>query len=433
MDLINLDLFGGRALEGHVEVTELWDRLCELGSFNRKQSPVKSGRWFSWHQSCAESLHEFFSTRMLLEYRYPSDKPDAGVKSFSQLRGDMGGLRLALTCCGWSTWFGVQVLRLTGQPCWNHYTETVEGVKSPSQGLTRQIDMSTDAKWMRCKELTGLVEILWAQSEFDMLLQYHVLSRRHLASDEAHAQVLETFVKQLWFHTLSVLSKRSSALSKLGAPPECFAACLQAEGAAADRAEQSLMEDWRLLCLAEQSNLAQDLATDIQCTVSAPMRLVFLCFECGKARHGRELLASLLRTMPDTKFIEDLHQKVKTDSLANANRKQNAMQIQNVLINSGMFESRGIPHTARLDKTIFKRRWKKTKMPKPGVIFNSRVEKLPSFYSKIMGVKTWPSLSEDALGRSAAAWQWLRVFSSKSLKQHQIQLNDSQFDLVLFP
>lgn len=193
------------------------------------------------------------------------------------------------------------------------------------------------------------------------------------------------------------------------------------------------MEDWRLLCLAEQSNLAQDLATDIQCTVSAPMRLVFLCFECGKARHGRELLASLLRTMPDTKFIEDLHQKVKTDSLANANRKQNAMQIQNVLINSGMFESRGIPHTARLDKTIFKRRWKKTKMPKPGVIFNSRVEKLPSFYSKIMGVKTWPSLSEDALGRSAAAWQWLRVFSSKSLKQHQIQLNDSQFDLVLFP
>ena len=129
--------------------------------------------------------------------------------------------------------------------------------------------------------------------------------------------------------------------------------------------------------------------------------------------------------MPDTKFIKDLHQKVKTDALANVNRKQNPCHIQNVLINSNMFEGRGVPHTARLNKAAFKTHWKRAKPLKPGIVFNSRVEKMPSFYSKMMGTKIWASLSEDALARSAAVWQWLRVFSRKNLKQRNVKLNDS--------
>ena len=428
-DLINLDMGCTMSTTDSVDLKETFERLSELGSWNRKQSAVKSGRWFSWHGCCAEALHEFWSTRLLLQYKYPADNPDEGAKSFTQMKGDMGGLRLGLQCCGWSTFFGVQVLRLTHKPSWDHYTKSVEGIKSPSQALTMTISM-TDSNWMSCQQVVDLVAVLSDCDQFEKLLQYHALSRRHLTPEQQN-QTLETFVNQLWFNSLSVLCKRSCALSKLSAPPECFAAMLR-DGDDADRTLQALLEDWRILCLAEQSPVAQDIAKDIHTTVSPPMRLAFQCFESGQTAVGQQLLQAMVGTMPDTKFIEDLHQKVKTDALANANRKQSPSHIQNVLINSDMFEGRGVPHTARLNKAAFKTHWKKTKPLLPGLAFNSRVEKMPAFYSKIMGTKTWASLSEDALARSAAAWQWLRVFSSKNLKQQNVKLNDSRCEFKIF-
>ena len=385
-------------------------------------SAVKSGRWFSWHGCCSESLHEFWSTRLLLQYKYPADNPDEGTRSFSQMRGDAGGLRLGLHCCSWSTFFGVQVLRLTHKPSWDHYTKSVEGIKSPSQAVTMAISM-TDSKWMSCPQLADLVGVLTNCDEFEKLLKYHALSRRHLTPEQQH-QTLETFVNQVWFNSLSVLCKRSCALSKLSAPPECFVAMLRDDDDA-DRTLQNLLEDWRILCLAEQSPVAQDIAKDIHATVSPPMRLAFQCFESGQTAVGRELLRAMVGGMPDTKFIEDLHQKVKTDSLANANRKQSPAHIQNVLLNSDVFEGRGVPHTARLNKAVFKTHWKKAKPLQSSMVFNSRVEKMPAFYSKMMGTKTWASLSEDALAKSAAAWQWLRVFFSNALKQRNVKLNAS--------
>ena len=405
-----------------MDLKEIFERLSELGSWNRKQSAVKSGRWFSWHGCCREALHEFWSTRLLLQYKYPADNPDAGARSFTQMKGDAGGLRLGLQCCSWSTFFGVQVLRLTHKPSWDYYTKSVEGIKSPSQAITMTISM-TDSKWMSCQQLVDLVGVFSDCDEFDKLLKYHALSRRHLTPEQQN-ETLETLVNQLWFNSLSILCKRSCALSKLSAPPECFAAVLR-DGDDADLTLQALLEDWRLLCLAEQSPVAQDIAKDIQTTVSPPMRLTFQCFESGQSAVGRELLLAMVGTMPDTKFIEDLHQQVKTDALANANRKQSPSHIQNVLINSGMFEARGVPHTARLNKAAFKTHWKRAKPLQPGIVFNSRVEKMPSFFSRLMGTKTWASLSEDTLARSSAAWQWLRVFSSKNLKQRNVKLNDS--------
>ena len=112
-DLINLDIGCNLSTTDSVDLKEIFERLSELGSWNRKQSAVKSGRWFSWHGCCQEALHEFWSTRLLLQYKYPADNPDERARSFTQMKGDTGGLRLGLMCCAWSTFFGVQVLRLT--------------------------------------------------------------------------------------------------------------------------------------------------------------------------------------------------------------------------------------------------------------------------------------------------------------------------------
>ena len=111
------------------------------------------------------------------------------------MKGDTGGLRLGLMCCAWSTFFGVQVLRLTHKPSWDYYIKSVEGIKSPSQAITMTINM-TDSKWMSCQQLVDLVGVLSDCDEFEKLLKYYALSRRHLTPEQQN-QTLETFVNQL--------------------------------------------------------------------------------------------------------------------------------------------------------------------------------------------------------------------------------------------
>lgn len=420
-DLISLDL--EQPLRDTCDLAELFEGLLDLPSFNRKLSPVKSGRWFSWQGACAEQVREFFSMRLLLRHKYPQCNPDSNTKSFAQLRSDLGGLRLATQCCAWSVWYGVQVLRVGSKPCWDSYTKLVEGIKSPQQGLRRIIAMTTADAWMRCEELLGLVGVFSQTDEYQRVLQYHTLAKRHL-DDSEHQEALEIYVNQVWFYGLSVLSKRSLSLSKFATPPECYSAILGQDPEAAREGVQLLLADFHLFNLAEQALAAQELVNDLRYSMSSPVRLACTCFEAGNEAAGRSLLAGLLITMPDSKFIEDLHQQVKTDALANSNRRQSSLQIQQVITNSMMFEGRGVPHPASLDKASFLRRWRRTsiKMLKHG--FSPSREKLPPWYSKMMGVKTWPSLSEGSLGRSAAAWQWMHLFHAKNLKQKQVRLEE---------
>ena len=348
--LIALDMKKNVSPDDHNGLRELYESLSELSSFTKKNSPVKSGRWFSWHTSCAEMNCEWFATRLLLQHQYPDQKPDGSSRSLSQLRSDLSGLRVALQCCSWSTWYGVQVIRLVGAPLWQYYAESVEGVKSPAQGLAKLVAMSR-GEWMGCKQLNGLVDVFLQVPEFERIMEYHVLSRRHLSAEE-QGLALQTFVKQLWFYDLSVFSKRSSALSKLCAPPECYATILH-DHIAADATLQSLLEDWRLLCLAEQSAAAKNLSQDLQSTVSAPMRLIFQIFESGQTRHGEQFLGALLAGVPDTKIIEDIHGRVKLEAQGAASRKQSPAQVQSIINSTNSFEARGIPHTCRLDKATF--------------------------------------------------------------------------------
>lgn len=419
--LIALDMKKTMSLDDRHGLRELYESLSELSSFSKKNSPVKAGRWFSWNASCAEMNCEWFATRLLLQHQFPTGNPDGSNKSLNELRSDLSGLRVALQCSSWSTWYGVQVLRLVGAPLWQYYAETVEGVKSPSQGLAKLVAMSR-GQWMGCKQLNGLVDVFLQLPELERIMEYHVLSRRHLGAEE-HILALQTFVKKLWFYDLSVLSKRSSALSKACAPPECYATILH-DHIAAEATLQSLLEDWRLLCLAEQSEAAQDLSHDLRSTVSAPMRLIFQIFESGKIRDGEQFLGALIAGVPDTKIIEDIHGRVKLEAQGNANRKQSPAQVQSIINASNSFEARGIPHPCRLDKSTFVRKFSRTKSTTALHSFQARREKLPKFYSKLMGEKTWQSLSEESLAKSASAWEWLRFFSENNLKQQQVKLDD---------
>lgn len=422
-ELISLDM--GQVIESQSDLLELFESLSEIAACNQKGSPVKAGRWFSWLNACEEQVPEFFAVRMLLQHQFPRDQPDVKLQSFSKLRLEMGGMRLGLQCYGWSVWFGIQVLRLGQKPIYTSYCESVEGVKSPAQGLRRTIQQVQDHAWMASQELKGLIAVFSQKDQFQKILQYHALSRRHL-DDAEHRDQLGKFINQLFFYIATLMCKRSSALSKLNAPPECYAEVLSSDPAASDAALAFLLEDWRLLCLAEQSPAAQDLAQDLRSTISAPVRLVFLCAEANKMSDAYSILECMLKIMPDSKVIEDLHGCVKKDALANSSRRQSPKQVQHVITNSNILESRGVKHPAQVDKSSFLQRWRRTKTNHLKQLFHASVEKLQPWYSKIMNPKKlWPSLSEEHLAKSSCAWQWLRLFAARNLKQHNIKLTDS--------
>ena len=268
-----------------------------------------------------------------------------------------------------------------------------------------------------------LVRVLGLWSEFERILRYHEISKRHLDAQES-ADMLNHFVSSMWNYVVSLLKKRSGSLSKHQTPPEAYCTILNGN----DEALQLLLSDWKLLCLVEQSPNAQEIANDLRATVSKPTRWMFQLFEQGHQREGVALLRNLMTVMPDTKVIEDIHKEIRVAAKQNANQKQSRLEIQNCILNSGVLAQRGIPHTAELDKVSFMSRWKKTNVASLNWkrLFHASSEKMPAIFSKIMGPKTWPTLSEDVLARSSAAWVWLRYFVGQNLKASRIALRASR-------
>ena len=422
-DLISLDF--GTPVQTQSELACLWEQVAEV--YRKKGGLVKSGRWFSWHSCCEEQLKEFWTTRMLLMHEKPNGQPDS-AKDFLRLRSEFGGgTGLALQCCSWTCWMGIQVLRIGGRPLWNFYTETVTSIKSPQQNVVRLMELCD--RWHRSRQFLELAGVLKDWDEFSKVLKYHSLARRHL-DEEAHKELLDSFVFMMFYYILTLFCKRASSMSKFTSPPEIYSKILSSDEEEAEMTLANILSDWRTLLLLEQSKY-QELASDLNLTVSKPMRLAFTFFEAGKTDAAIEIMKSMLLVVPDTKLIEDIHQKVRVDSKANANLNQSCAEIQNIIMNSGLLEARGIPHTAKINRETFLARWKTT----PGnkkfkQVFHASSYKLAREFGSILAPRVWPSLSEEALARSSAGWAWIRKHQSMNLKAAGILLTESEFDYI---
>ena len=67
------------------------------------------------------------------------------------------------------------------------------------------------------------------------------------------------------------------------------------------------------------------------------------------------LLNVLAQTLPDSKIVEDVQNKIRNDALLNKTRKQTNSTIQSVIENSNVFESRSIRHPARVKREYFEK------------------------------------------------------------------------------
>lgn len=431
---MSLDL--GVEISSVDDMEQLFDALAELDTVRNKKSCVKSGRWFSWMNSCEDHLPEWWATRMLLQSMHECEKsPDqhnqTGKTTFADLRKDdhdgsgaAGGLRLALRCQSWQCWFSIKALQIPGRVLWQWYSGTVKKIKTPLQGLKRTIDMSGD-QWRYDSQFEMLAKTLEDQTVLEEVLRYHKESFVHLGQKAIGA--LQDFSQDLWHYVLGLLGKRGSSLATYTSPPECYAYILDDSEDAAQDALTKMSEDWKTLILLEQSSnkKCSDLASDLGLTVSKPMRLIFQLFSCARVDAGKKLLTTLLKRFPDTKLIEDIHQRLRTTSNSNPNSRLGLREVQSLVETSLAFESRGIPHPAHLDRASFKSCWTRTKAEQSKKLFLSGSVKLPKRFAGLMARKSWCTMSEDTLSRSSCAWEWIRYFTAQNLKSDGVSVQAS--------
>lgn len=414
------------ALDMGVESVDL-SLLAELKTFRNKSSCVKSGRWFSWSNSAHDHFGEFWASRMLLTALFPDECPDTRTTSttFAELRKEAGGLKLALKCCSWNTWFSVRAMKLANDVLWTWYSKTVKKIKTPHHGLERLAQMA-DGQWMSDAQFTGLINLFSDWGDFETVLQYDKCSLRHLEQSK-----LQNYLDDLWFYVLGCLNKRASSMCMHNSPPEVYAAAVVLDDPVRTVAAVQLMKnDWDILRRLEhsKSQSTSEILDDVRYTVSKPMRLVYQLYQADLTEKGRDILASLVTRLPDTKFVEDIHQTIRGKAQSQPHEKLNHRQIQSLVETSQTFESRGILHPAALDKKAMLSRWASTKPSDSKQQFLAASEKLPKVFADIVGSKKWPSMSEECLSRSSACWAWLRHYVSEKMNGQNIKLKDACHD-----
>ena len=402
----------------------------QLESYRIKHGAVKTSRWFSWHNGCESQYHEFWSTRMLLSFAHPHEAdPDENNKSFKEMRsgGDsLGGLRLALQCCSWKTWYAITAIKLADQPLWTYYSDSVKKIKDAAQGFQRTLLWSGDG-WMNTEQFNQLAGVFVQEATFEKVRAYAALSVRFLGQESAD-QHLAGFLSCLWTYILQIMNYRARTLSKHASGPEAYAPAIGDDPALAQEAVDFMLADWRALRLLKASpgQAPQELAADMRDSISKPLRLAFQLMECGRTEESLSVLKSLLYRLPDTKVVEDVHQRLRVEAMANPNNRLLPRELQGLVQTSGQLEARQIPHPARLDKESFLQRWKVTPSDfNFKVSLDSGVVKLPKYFSKIIDKKTWRTMNEEALSFSSAAWAWIREYISKDFKGKGIKLRDS--------
>ena len=474
----------------HATDEQVWARLASLDSFNKKGVLVKLSRWFSWNQSCKDYMPEFHATKMILEHHLahtgldpdkktriendanshgtvPNDASSHGIvpeniatnmkddeqllkqaakqkapdarKEFNLLKEARGGLSLAYFLLSEELCLNVQILYHTMQPIWSWYSRQVESVKTPEDGLRYSQEMARG--WMRETHLRDLAKALRRCKALEAILDFPL----DLEAEDRAARIMSL--------TQHFLSNRAWSLARHSLPPECYANMLAPEGEARVAAARKMKREHQFLLQFENSVAKSDhdspgrtLLWHLQVGISAACRLVMDCFEMDSyktmpngsesLRPGPHFLHSLLYCLPDSKIVEDVHNKLRCEAKTNKNKRLSPEHVQEVVRDSGVLESRNIPHTTALTRELFLERCAQTSAQNTHNRFKSCFHKLPKKWHDVMGEKNrkdWPSMTEETLERAAAAWAWLRFYDSEQLGSKSIMIGAAIMSKLALP
>ena len=366
-------------------------------------------------------MTEWWGTRLILEYYLGEATPNPDDSSgFKELRAKkVSGLTLAYLSLSQQNWEHCKLLQIVGRPCWGWFTEYHQNVKTAQDAVKYSIHMSND--WKESEHLRQMAALCapGGKSQLDSVMYW--------ARD---AQGLSATAVS---YCIELLGQRCGSLSKHGLPPQVYAGLLSEDHEASIAALKKMKLDFKLLQGMEVSSapLATSLAADLRLSVSAPIRLVMNAFEvcnfrlCPQAEGAVEILRVLVQKLPDTKCIEDLHQRIRSKQNSRSNDKLSLGCLQNIVIFSNIIEQRKLKHPAALSKQVFRQQYRSTKARNYNEkkMMRAKGHKLPKRFSRLMDPKiAWQSVTESNLVRSAAAWSWARKYHKRRLKQDGFEI-----------
>ena len=322
----------------------VFDRLVSMSSWINKGECPKSSRWFSWTEACNSQLQEFWGSRLVLE-AYLNVHYDMTVveesSNFKEMRSSgSGGLLLAYKCLTQRTWSDASMLLKVQKVLWSSYTEHSQNVKSPPDEV-KYCQYMVD-NWMS-GDLTSIVMLL-SNGGFD-----DVLVRTELEEDIAG---------KIWDYTCRVIANRASSLSKHASPPYCYAHLVSPPHDVSFRSAMTQMRrDWKGLLALELSQVDDGgLAEDLRICVDSPTRIVMQAYEvCGwsQSDDANLMLKSMIQKIPDSKIIEDLHQRLRVKTKKRAMEKVTLGCCQHMVNTSKVIESRGVKNPSVINRYVF--------------------------------------------------------------------------------
>ena len=419
----------------HSEQKAVFDTVMGMTSWMNKGCCPKTSRWFSWVEASHEQLCEFWGSKMILEAylrhhgldddddAQNENPPDSEVNLKKLREAGNGGLELVYKCLTDRVWEEASIISRVGQVLWTCYTEHLLQAKSAYDQVAYSGHMAQG--WMKCAELQGLAQLASAGlgDLFDWCID----------GGEAAQKALS--------YVVHLMGNRASSLSKHGAPPHCYANVLESRDALNARVVKQMKRDWTSLVSLELAVIDDGgLADDLQICIDAPTRIMLQCFEmadwCQSHDHvdlepALDILMCIIQKLPDSKTIEDLHQRLRVKTKDRANEKITPTCCQHVVNTSDVIDSRYVGHPAAINRYSFFNYFKKTKSS----VFSkkmmlSKKHKLPKLFGRIMSSKgSWTSVTEESLIRSYAAWAWFRHYTSQSLQNQGIQVKETLLDI----
>ena len=406
-------------------------------------------------------------------------------KELSLLKSSMGGFKLAYYLMTEDLFDHSKILYKVTEPLWTWYGKQVKNVKSPQDGRGYTELMTVCDSWKGDKHLVQMVSNLqntelWKE-HFDTDLQE--------PAEKIMMLTLHLLMNRVW--TCSLFSLPPDAYVGL---LSCDAEIRKTTALKAECHHKSLLRFESTLAESIPSVHARQLFTDLQVGISHPSRLfldtleaqgyevetpvsevidmgdvetqemddamddslpseadigggvgIILEEEEGRVPARRtanilvpacpatHLLNVLVHTLPDSKIVEDVHNKIRNDALLNKTRKQTNSTIQSVIENSNVFESRSIRHPAKVKRAYFEKEFWNVSRKRQKLCFRGCRHQLPAMYTQIVGDKTWNTLSEETFERASAAWSWLTYYNDEGLANLQVPLRAGKFSNLAVP
>ena len=360
---------------------------------------------------------------MILEW-YLGDVPnpdDNLAGKFVELRSGRGGLKLCHITLSSHYWENAHILLTCNRPLWDFYTDQVENCKSPQDGIRYAGRMCTG--WNVDNQLKKLVRILTCDDQ-EALASFRKVGQ--WSNDE------QRMANKIFQYVFRLVANRAISSSQHSTPPLRYASLLD------DRFDDGdilnvMKFDWLFISVCETSHTVPiSLTTDLGLTMTPPCRLLLTFCESHQFRQipaeGKALLKAMIHIPADSKIIEDVHQCARLAQKTRASHeKLGVPAVQNLVNNSKVLASRDLNHPAKLDRQSFLSGLRQTSRNfKTREKCYGRRHKLPQSYGRIMGTtKPWPSLTPASLGKSAAAWAWVRAFKLQNLRQVGVQLKET--------